>query len=611
MMPNPKPRPAASRPRPECVPRGEGRGALAAIKQAASLHAANPKRPCGARFAFLIAVFIALISCGRRESSRPASLILMNGAVYTLDKTQSWAEAVAIAGDKLVYAGPNGGVKRYQTAATQVIDLRGRMVLPAFQDSHIHLVGGGMALGECVLSGLATKEAVFTAIKEYAARHADKKWITGGGWELPVFPGANPAKEDLDHLVPDRPASLSAADGHSAWVNTRALQLAGITKATPDPAGGRIERDPKTGEPTGTLRESAASLVAKHIPAASAEDALRGLRDAMAMARRFGITSIIEANADEKIMDAYAALDRSGEITLRVLACLQVETDKGPSEVERLVKMRAAYEGPHLKATAAKIFADGVVESHTAALLEPYLDRPGDRGLPLLEPAAFDKIATALDAAGFQIHVHAIGDRAIRMALDAFEAAARANGFRDLRHHIAHLELINPADIPRFKTLGVVANFQPLWAYPDPYITDLTVPILGPERSRWLYPIGSVVRTGAMIVGGSDWPVSSANPLDAIQVAVTRRGLEEGPGPAWIADALIDLPTILAAYTLNGAFLSREENTRGSLAAGKTADLIVLDRNLFQVPASEIHRAKVLLTLFEGKEVYRDPAFQN
>jgi len=557
----------------------------------------------------LVAAAALALSCGRREAVQPADLLLTNGSICTMDEGRSWVEAVAVAADKIVYAGPARGAGRFKGAGTKVIDLGGRLVLPGFQDSHIHLVTGGIELGQCNLNGLPDKESVFAAVRDYAARNPGRPWITGGGWDLPVFPKANPSKDDLDKLVPDRPARLESADGHSSWVNSMALKIGGVTRTTPDPPGGRIERDPKTGEPTGTLRESAADLVDEHIPELAPADYIRGLRAGLEMARRFGITSIIEADARERILDAYAVLDRSGEMTLRVLASLHVDTGRGPVEVERLVKLRDAYRTPHLRATTAKIFADGVVESHTAALLEPYLDRPGDRGEPLLGPEAFNRLAVALDAAGFQIHVHAIGDRAIRMTLDAMEAALRADGPRDLRHHIAHLELIDPADIPRFKALGVTANFQSLWAYQDSYITDLTVPILGPARSRWLYPIGSVVRTGAVVAGGSDWSVSSANPLDAIQVAVTRRGPEEAPGPAWIPGEVVDLPTMLAAYTTNGAWLSHEEKIRGSLAPGRLADLVVLDRNIFKIPASEIHTAKVLLTLFEGKQVYRDPAF--
>jgi predicted amidohydrolase YtcJ len=258
------------------------------------------------------------------------------------------------------------------------------------------------------------------------------------------------------------------------------------------------------------------------------------------------------------------------------------------------------------RATAAKIFADGVMESGTAALLEPYLNRPGYRGIPNLEPKLFNRLAVVLDRAGFQIHVHAIGDYAIRMSLDALENAGRINGRRDARHHIAHLELINPQDVPRFRQLRVVANFQMLWAYADPYITKLTEPALGPERSRWLYPVGSVVKSGAIIVGGSDWSVTSMNPLEAIQVAVTRRGLEETAGGGWIPEQIVDLPTMLAAYTINGAYISHQEGITGSIEVGKAADLIVLDRNLFEVPPSGIHKVKVLHTLLAGKEVCRD-----
>jgi predicted amidohydrolase YtcJ len=576
---------------------------------AVSRFARTEMRRRGSMFLVLAVALLLPAGCGRREAPSPANLILTNAAVYTLDPSRPWVEAVAVAGDKIVFSGTDREAVRCRGPETKTLDLGGRMVLPGFQDSHIHLVSGGIELGHCVLSGLPDKAAVFAAIRDYAARNPDKPWVVGGGWELPVFPKANPTKEELDDIIPDRPAYLDAADGHSAWVNTRALRIAGVTKDTPDPAGGRIERDPRTGEPAGTLRESAAGLVERHIPETPPEEYIQGLRTGLEMTARLGITSIIEARAGEKILDAYAALDRAGEMPLRVLASLYVDTSKGTDEVARLIRLRDAYRTPHLKATTAKIFADGVMESHTAALLEPYLDRPGDRGTPLLEPEAFDRLATALDAADFQIHVHAIGDRAIRMTLDALEAARRANGPKDLRHHICHLELIDPADIPRFKALGVVANFQALWAYADPYITDLTIPILGPERSRWLYPIGSVARTGAVIAGGSDWSVSSANPLDAIQVALMRRGPEEPPGPAWIPEEVVDLPTMLAAYTTHGAYLCHEEEVRGAIAPGKIADLIVLDKNLFKIAPVEIHTAKVLLTIFEGRVIYRDPAF--
>jgi len=566
------------------------------------------KRPTGGRMvslAALIVLFSLVASCrSGREPVEPAELILKNGAVYTLNKAQPRAEAAAVAGGKIMFVGSNSKAEKYRGEKTQVIDLAGKMVLPGFQDSHVHLISGGMELEQCNLNDLQTREEVLARVRAYAAENPDKDWIVGGGWALPLFPEANPSKEELDALVSERPVFLWAADGHSAWANSRALEMAGVTAKTPDPKNGRIERKPGTGEPSGTLREAASGLVGRLIPEPTDEEYLSGLRGAQALANRFGITSIIEASANDKLLETYAGLDRSGGLTLRVLASIDVDTDKGVEQISDLAQKRERYQGRYLKATAAKIFIDGVIESHTAALLEPYLDREGYRGEPILEADEYNRLAVALDKEGFQIHVHAIGDRGIRMTLDAIEEALKTNGPRDARHHICHLELIDPADIPRFQALGVVGNFQALWAYADTYITQLTEPILGPERSSRLYPIGSVVRSGGVYAGGSDWSVSSLNPLDAIQVAVTRRGPQAAAGPAWLPDELVDLPTAIAAYTTNGAFLSFEEKTRGSIEAGKAADLIVLDRNLFKIPAQQIHETKVVLTLLEGKVVY-------
>ena len=558
------------------------------------------------RFAIILASLLFACSSG---SERKADLVFKNGAVYTVDAERSWAEAVAIADGKIIYVGANAEVEQHVGNNTAVIDLQGKMLLPGFHDSHVHPVSGGIELGQCDLNGLTTQGEIFEKIRRYAADNPDKPWITGGGWDLPIFPDANPSKAQLDALVPDRPAFLSAADGHSGWANSRALAIAELTAATPDPEEGRIERDPQTGEPTGTLRESAMDLVSQHIPELTEADYVAGLRRGLAMANRFGITSLQEASASERILKAYAELDRRGELTARVITAQYVDPKQGVAQVAILAAKRTKYQGQRLRATAAKIFADGVIESHTAALLESYLDRPDYRGLPNLQPEQFNRIATALDSAGFQIHIHAIGDRGIRMALDALAAAQQHNGQRDARHHIAHIQLFNPADIPRFKELGVIANFQALWAYPDLYITELTEPKLGPERSRWLYPIASLVKRGATVVGGSDWSVSSMNPLDAIQVAVTRRALGDTTTPVWIPEELVDLETMLAAYTINGAFVNQQETTTGSIEVGKAADLIVLDQNLFEIPASGIYKARVLLTLLDGKEVFRAEDF--
>lgn len=562
------------------------------------------------RLAITLAMGLSVISCsGEKSANTKADVLLRNGAIYTVDAARSWAEAAAIAHGRIIYVGANAGAEEFITPQTHVIDLNGKMVLPGFHDSHVHPVSGGIELGQCNLNGLQTQQEIFDAVREYAQKNPALPWIVGGGWDLPIFPNANPTKQQLDQLVSDRPAFLSAADGHSAWVNSKALELAGITAATADPPEGRIERDPLSKEPTGTLRERATDLVSKHIPPLTSADYLAGAKRGLAMANRFGITSFQEASATPEILAAYDSLDRSGELTARVVAAMYVDPAKDEAQIEELKQRRSRYRRKNLRAEAVKIFADGVIESRTAAMLAPYLDRPDYRGIPNLEADKFKRLVTALDREKFQVHIHAIGDRAIRMALDAHEAAQLANGRRDARHHLAHIQLIDPQDIPRFERLGIIANFQSLWAYADTYITELTEPALGPERSRWLYPIGSVMRSGAMIAGGSDWSVSSMNPLDAIQVAVTRRGVDDSTGSAWIPQEIVDLPTMIAAYTINGAYVNHQENETGSIEVGKAADLIVLDRNLFEIPVHEIHNAKVLLALLEGREVHRDSTF--
>ncbi len=543
------------------------------------------------------------------KTSPRADIVFRHGAVYTEDSARSWAEGVAVSNGRIVGVGGDREMADWIGPQTLVVDLAGRMLLPGFHDSHVHPILGGIGLNQCDLHDITNRERVLQTIEVYAREHSTLEWIRGAGWELPVFPDANPSKALLDSIVPDRPAYFDAADAHSAWVNSRALERAGITKDTPDPPNGHIERDSKTGEPTGTLREAAMELVRKELPKRTVAQCIEGLRRALQLANRFGITSLQDAWADEDLLTAYRELDRRGELTARVLAAPAVDPAKGTNDVERLVRLRNAYRSPRLRATAAKIFADGVIESHTAALLEPYSGSAGDRGKLNFEPEAFKKVARALDREGFQIHVHAIGDRAIRNALDALEFARAQNGHRDSRHQIAHLELIDPSDIPRFRRLDVIANFQPLWAFEDSYIKTLTQPVLGPKRSRWLYPIRSVADTAAIIVCGSDWDVSSMNPLDGIQVAVTRRGPEAGAGPAWIPEERMDLAAMLAAYTINGAYVSFQEKETGSIEPGKAADLIVLDKNLFEIPPEEIHKTKVLLTLLEGRTVYRNPTF--
>jgi len=547
-----------------------------------------------------------LAGCG---SNRSADLVLLNGVIHPRAGDTVTVEALAVRDGLIVYAGSSAGARSSIGEGTRVIELAGKMVLPGFHDTHMHPLGG-VGLAEPRLEDLESREAILDSVRSHAARHPELPWIRGRGWQLPVFPGANPRKEWLDSVVADRPVYLSAADGHSAWVNSRALALAGVTRETPDPPNGRIERDPRTGEPSGTLRESAAELVGSHLPRRTAQEIEAGLRRALAMANGFGITSLYDANAGPDQLAAWSALDSAGLLTVRVIAALETDPRAGPRQVDSLRAWRGRYAGTrYFSPRAAKIFVDGVIEAKTAALLAPYQGSTGS-GEPNLSPGALDTLVAALDAAGFQVHTHAIGDRAVRMSLDAFAFARRHNGPRDARPMIAHLELIDSADIARFATLGVVPSFQPLWAYADRYILDLTEPVLGPARSRWLYPIGSVSRAGAPLAAGSDWSVSSMNPLLAIQVAITRRPPDSTTGPAWLPEQRVSLATMLAAYSEGGAWAAGEESRTGTLEVGKAADLIVLDRNLYRIPPGEIRSAKVLLTLLEGREVWRDPTLR-
>ncbi len=540
-------------------------------------------------------------------------LILHNGAIYTMAADRHRVQALAISDGRIVAAGPNREVLALQDKNTRLIDLGGRMVLPGFTDGHLHPVSGGVGLTECDLTDLLDRQAVLDKIRSYTTAQPGKEWIKGNFLWLPVFDGGNPHKSTLDTIVPDRPAIIRSADGHSAWVNSRALAIAGITRNTPDPVNGRIERDPQSGEPTGTLRESAMNLVSRHIPPNTLAENVEGLRQAVLMANRFGITSIVEASASESTIRAFLELEKQGKLNLRTDISIYTDTEKGPQEaIREVTALRDKYQPMtrHIRIGQAKVFIDGVIEGKTAALFENYLGAD-HRGLAYLEADTYNELVAGLDAAGMQVHVHACGDRAVSMTLDAFQYARRINGVRDSRHHIVHMQLVDPKDIDRFRQLDVIANFQPLWATPeDTYISDLTIPVLGPERSEWIYPLGAVARSGAVIAHGSDWSVTTMNPFYAIQVALTRRGPDDIEREPWTPQHLVDLYTVLAGYTTGGAYLTFREKDTGSLEPGKLADLIVLDRDLFAIPATEIHRTKVLLTMLGGREVYRHPDFK-
>lgn len=563
-------------------------------------------------FLMILSSLLVLTGTGKvlAADQTHADIVLVNGAVYTMDSGRRWAQAVGITNGRISFVGTDQEAVKHAGTLTHVINLRGKMVLPGFIDSHIHPVQGALEEQECFLSDFEKEESIVTAISEYAAAHKDEPWLLGSGWQLPIFGEKGPKKELLDKLVPNQPAYIISQDGHSAWVNSKALELAGITAFSPDPPSGRIERQQDGRTPSGTLRESAMALVAKLLPPVSDEKKRDAALRVQKKLNSMGILAVQDASVDESILKAYESLDSANLLTMHVSACMTLDPFKGEKQIDTLRQWRAKYDGNLLSARSVKIFSDGVVEAKTAAMLEPYLKGDGkESGTLNLTPVQFKWYATKLDAAGFQIHIHAIGDRAVRTALDSLETAQKVNGKTDKRHHIAHLEVIQPDDIKRFRQLNVAANFQPFWAYRDKYMSDLTEPFLGEARTKMLYPIGSMFRSGAQVVAGSDWTVSTANPLDAIQVAVTRTGLNEGADKSFLPEERASLPDILAAYTINGAYLGHWENEIGSIEPGKYADLIILDKNLFDVPPSEIHNCKVLWTLFRGREVYRNMSF--
>ncbi len=553
---------------------------------------------------FIAIVAAFALACLGPPRPEPAELVLRHGAVYVGDAAGTRAESLAIRGRTLVYVGADAGVGAFIGPSTRVVELDGRLVLPGFHDAHVHPIAAGLGDMRCRLGGIDSQAGLEARIRECAAAQTGRAWVEGGGWELPVFADANPSKALLDALVPDRPALLISADGHSAWANSRALREAGITRATANPVNGRVERDSRTGEPSGTLRESAIEQVARMAPPPTPAELAEALHRGLTELAKFGVVCAHEANATPAYWDAYLSWQTSATPGPRVRAALAFPDDAATVDpLPSFSAARSRARGTRLRAHAVKLFLDGVIEARTAALLEPY-EGSGDRGTPRFEPDALDARVRQLDAAGFQVHMHAIGDRAVRMGLDAVERARATNGPRDARHTLAHLEIVSADDLPRFAQLGIAPNVQALWAQADPYITELTIPVIGDERSLDLYPIGSLFASGAVVAAGSDWPVSSANPLAAIEVGITRRAEGAGPGPGWLPEQRASLEQMLTAYTRGGAWLDFEEQERGTLVPGQAADLVVLDRDLFRLPVDEISDARVLWTIADGETIW-------
>ena len=555
-------------------------------------------------------------------SAPQADLLFDNGPVFAADGARTPVHrAVAVAGGRIVAVGPEA--RELAGPRTERVDLAGRMLAPGFQDSHIHAVFGGLELGRCDLTAYLTADEYLTAIGDYARAHPRAAWITGGGWSLESFPGGLPTAAALDAVIPDRPAFLPNRDHHGAWVNSRALELAGITRDTPDPVDGRIERD-SGGAPTGMLQEGAVRLVEALLPATSADEFDAALDRAQALLHSLGITGWQDALVGSGIGKAdnfgvYLRAAESGRLTARVRGALWWARDRGAEQIGGLVERRQAGRGAgngRFDPGSVKIMQDGIIENRTAALNSPYLvpcacdghggsAQPGDgtSGLSFIDPGKLGGYVAELDRLGFQVHFHALGDRAVREALDAVEAALTANGQLGNRHHLAHLQVVHPQDVPRFGALGATANIQPLWACHEPQMDELAIPLLGPERALWQYPFKSLLATGAGLAAGSDWPVSSPDPVQGMHVAVNRVAAGRDAEPLTAAERLT-LAEALTAYTAGTARVNHADQT-GRITAGMHADLVVLDRDPFAAPPEQIHETRVAATFVAGEAVYR------
>jgi hypothetical protein len=573
-----------------------------------AIHAQGSRMRRQTHFPFPALVIGAVCGCSGEAPAPPvaaADIVLRNGGIYTVDASRRWAQAAAIRDGVIVAVGGDDAVTALAGANTRVIDLGGRMALPGLHDSHVHPIRGGEMLRGCSLDRILDLDALLAKVVDCAQR-APGEWVVGDNYDLGLFPEGNAHRSVLDAVIADRPVFLRGSDGHSGWANSLALALAGIDARTPDPPKGVIERDPRTGEPSGTLRETANELIEALIPRPTAEEQAAALRAALREMASLGITSFVDAWVNEAQLQTYRGLEQAGELSARVRTCLTygVLGEHQGEDFERVLRTLVDYVSLRLDTGCIKIFLDGVLEGETAALLEPYLDASQHRGELNFEPAALADAVSRFDALGLQVHMHAIGDRAVRAGLDAVEEAQRRNGARDHRHTMAHLQLVHPDDIPRFAALGVAADFQALWAFPDTWITGINLPAVGQARVDRMYPIGSIARAGGRIAGGSDWFVSSLNPFAAIETALLREDPAGEIAGVLNAGERVDLATMIAAYTIEGAWLMQHERRTGSIEVGKRADIVVLDRNLFEVPPAEIGDAQVLLTLLDGSVIF-------
>jgi len=534
-------------------------------------------------------------------------LIVINARIVTMDPLAPVVQALAVVGGRVAALGSDADIRALAGPATRVIDAGGRMVLPGLQDTHIHLQDSGQDYSQNAdLTDATTVDGLVALLAAFAATH-DRPWVNGTGWYSGIFGAHNLTRQVLDRAVPDRPCLIVASDGHNACMNTAGFAAVSIDPDTPDPDNGHIVRE-AGGGPAGLLYELAIPMVEARMPVVGDGAFADGVRWAMALANRHGITGVLDARVEERHVRVYQALARADALTLRVAATALVRpSDTTAQALERLSDFRASSTEGLFRVHSAKFFLDGVIENRTAAMIAPYCDAVGGNAPLMFAPAQIDGMFAAFDAARFQIHVHAIGDLATRAALDGMERARAVNGAWPSLHQIAHIQFIDPADVPRFSRLGVMANVQPLWARHEVAVDQMALPVVGAARGRWMYAFRSLLDAGAQMALSSDWGVSTLNPFEIMQTAITRQpSRAEGGGPVFLPEQRLSRFEALAGYTTGAAAAAWRSADTGSLALGKCADLIVLDRDILTCDVQDIGQTRVLLTLVGGREVYRD-----
>ena len=565
----------------------------------------------------LVIVMYALLAFGTFGTqillaAETADTIITNARVYTVNPQQKWAEAIAVRADKIIFVGDAKSAESYKGPSTKVIDAKGKLVLPGFTDCHVHFMSGSLGLTQVDLTGANTIEEIQKRVKDYAAAHPTLPWVTGMGWQYPTFGAtALPNKKILDDVMVDRPVYLVAYDGHSSWANSKALAMAGIDRNTPDPPNGKIVRD-ANGEATGALKEAAGDVVERLMPKPTREERLTALRKGLHEANRLGVVRVHSAGGDFEYLDLYDELRKNGELTVRqYIAYFLDPPELKPEAIEKIEQARKKYNDEWISGGAVKTMLDGVVEAHTAAMLGTYADDTSQSGKLFWDPDKYKQAIAELDKRGLQIFTHAIGDRAVRTALDAYENAQKTNHSTDDRPRIEHIETITAEDIPRFGKLGVIASFQPLHTDPNEDTLKVWAVAAGPDRVSRAWPWRSVESTGGKLAFGSDWPVVTISPWPGVQNALTRQTAEGEPAGGWVPKERINIEDAVRGYTLGAAFAGRREKTEGSLETGKLADLIILSKDLFTIEPPDILNEEVLVTMVGGKVVYESPNWTN